>query len=416
MISPAVLKDRIRKIAAYSPWYPELAGSRLKNEHLELSTLPLITSSVLEKFYYSEDSPLTGMDGLYGYRTSGTSSGRRKTIYYSEADEAAYLQIKLDVFRKIIGPAGYRSALADMGTGHAAATAVQVFLQLGLQAESIPFTLPVEDHLARLEAVRPEVLYTMPSILERILMASEHPDAYGIRHVILVGEMAPAGWIRRTAAALGIGTEQVTDTFGSIEIGTLAYYSHEHGRYLFAEGLHAEGVRAEELGEGLTPLAAGEVVLVLTSTVREAFPALRYVTYDVVRDLRPILVDGVERMSFESVVKRIGPDLKHGEKISVYDIEDVVGSCLGTASSVRIHVDGYGLNVVVYTAGTGAVDPDVLEDIRLKLEERIPEIGAMIQAGLLDRIQVTAGEFRDEEHRIAVKQKKIYYSKDEGWK
>lgn len=415
MISSEKLKDRIQKIIAYCPWYRKWAGPFMNDDHLELSMLPLVTASVLERYYYSDSSPLIGMDGLYGYRTSGTSSGRRKTIYYSDADEAAYLQIKLDVFRKIIGPAGYRSALADMGTGHAAATAVQVFQQLGLQAESIPFTLPVEEHLARLEAVRPEVLYTMPSILERILIASERADSYGIRHVILVGEMAPAGWIRRTAAAMGIRTEQVTDTYGSIEIGTLAYHSHEHGRYLLADGLYAEGVRAEELGEGLAPLAAGEEVLVLTSTVREAFPALRYVTYDVVRDLRPILVDGVERMSFESIVKRIGPDLKHGEKISIYDIEDVVGSCLGTASSVRVHVEGYGLNVVVYTSAETAVDPERLEDIRLKLEERIPEISAMIQAGLLGRIQVRAGEFRDEEHRLAVKQKKIYYSKDEGW-
>lgn len=416
MIPSAVLKDRIYKIGAYCPWYPVWAGPHLKNDHIELSELPLITSSVLERFYYSDDSTLAGIKDLYSYRTSGTSSGRRKTIYYSGADEEAYLRIKLEVFRKIIGPAGYRSALADMGTGHAAATAVQVFRQLGLQAESIPFTLPVQAHLARLEAVRPEVLYTMPSILERILMASEHPDSYGIRHVILVGEMAPKSWIRRMAAALGIGAEQVTDTYGSIEIGTLAYYSHEHNRYLLADGLYAEGVRAEELGEGLEPLAAGEEVLVLTSTVREAFPAFRYVTYDVVRDLRPILVDGVERMSFESIVKRIGPDLKHGEKISVYDIEDVVGSCLGTASSVRVHVDGYGLNVVVYAPEGKTVHPGVLDDIRLKLEERIPEIGAMIRAGLLGRIQVTAGEFRDEEHRLAVKQKKIYYSKNEGWK
>lgn len=420
MVTSGELHQIIERMGMYCPWYASLLGSLSKNKSLELKQLPLISASVLEKYYYLSDQPLSQLGGLYKYHTSGTSSGKRKLIYYSQADEDTYMQIKLEVFRSIMGSAGYQTALADMGTGHAEVTAVEVFRRLGLEADSISFTLPIEQHLERLESYKPEVLYTMPSILDRILLQSDNPKSYGIRHVILVGEMAPAGWIRQVAGCLGIAEEQITDTYGSIEIGTLAYYSHEYGRYLFADGIVAEGVGTEMLEEELEPLPNHEQVLVLTSTVREAFPALRYVTYDVVRDLRPIIVNGVERMSFQSIVKRIGPDLKHGEKISIYDIEDVIHQQLGQMSSIRVQMDGNSLKVIVYNPdkpdyqSRSSEAEERLEVIRQALEERIPAIGAMIHSGILGRIQVVRGGFDDEEQRSRVKHKKIYYGKVEG--
>ncbi|MBD2864619.1 CoF synthetase [Paenibacillus sp. IB182363] len=365
----------------------------------------MITASVLETHYYSDRNPLAGRDGVHGYQTSGTSSGRRKSIYYSEPDEEHYIRIKLDVFRTILGTS-YRTAMADMGTGHAEATAVDVFRRLGMEVESVSFRQPVERHIERLSAFKPEVLYTMPSILDRILHASENPASYGIRHVILVGEIASPAWIERTADRLGIGKTCITDTYGSIEIGTIAYFSHEHGRYLLAEGLVAEGLRPEEIGADLEPLADDEErVLVLTSAVREAFPAVRYVTYDVVRDLRPVWADGRSRQSFQSIVKRIGPDLKHGEKISIYDIESVVFWHLEQAS-VQVKVAGNALIVYIHGPQPAA---EQLEQIRHDLDNRIPEIGTMIRSGLLDRIQVLGGTFEDEAYRGAVKNKKIVY-------
>jgi cysteine synthase A/phenylacetate-CoA ligase len=293
-----------------------------------------------------------------------------------------------------------------MGTGHAEATAVEVFRRLGMEVESVSFRLPVERHIEMLSDFKPEVLYTMPSILERILHASENPASYGIRHVILVGEIAAPAWIERTADRLGIGKACITDTYGSIEIGTIAYFSHQHGRYLLAEGLVAEGKRPEEIGADLEPLADDEErVLVLTSTVREAFPAVRYVTYDVVRDLRPIWAEGSWRQSFRSIVKRIGPDLKHGEKISIYDIESVVFRHLEQAS-VRVKVAGNALIVYIHGPQPAA---EQLDHIRHDLENRIPEIGTMISSGLLDRIQVLGGAFEDETYRGTVKNKKIVY-------
>ncbi|MDQ0892430.1 phenylacetate-coenzyme A ligase PaaK-like adenylate-forming protein [Paenibacillus sp. V4I9] len=389
-------------------WYP--LGHDLERSDEEsgaLTALPLMSAATLETFYYTENNPFHQRADLNRYQTSGTSSKRRKTIFYSKSDEEAYLRIKLDIFRRILDGHKYRAAMADMGTGHAEATAVEVFRELGMEVETLSFQLPVEQHIERLASFRPEVLYTMPSILDRILLASVDPAAYGICHVILVGEIAAPGWIKRVAERLSIAEEQITDTYGSIEIGTIAYFSHEHRRYLFADGLLAEGVSAESLGEDLEPLTdEQEQVLILTSTVRDSFPALRYVTYDVVRDLRPIMVDGVPRQSFQSIVKRIGPDLKHGEKISIYDIEDVVYRHLGNAS-VRVNVAGNSLRVYVFSTNATTA---VLESIRFDVENRIPEIGMMIRARILAGIQVIGGTFEDSLSRASVKNKKIFYT------
>ncbi|MFH5187344.1 CoF synthetase [Paenibacillus sp. TAB 01] len=401
------LWQAVERIKRNFPWYAELSGRLQGNTAADLrwSSLPLVTSSLLEKHYYTEHQPLALRPDVHCYKTSGTSSGRRKSICYSPADEDAYVRIKLDVFRSILGDCGFRRALSDMGTGHAEATAVEVFRRLGMEVESVSFRLPIEHHLERLAAFRPEVLYTMPSILERILLASSDPASYGIRHVILVGEIASPAWKERAAQKLGLGAERITDTYGSIEIGTIAYYDHSLGRYVFAEGLFAEGIAAEALDGNFEPLPEEERVLVLTSTVREAFPAVRYVTYDVVRDLRTTDVDGVPRQSFHSVVKRIGPDLKHGEKISIYDIEDVVFRYVKEAS-VRVRINGNALALHIYGPPLSAA---VLAGIRHDVENRIPEIGIMIRSGILDGIQVVGETFDDAEHRGSVKSKKIAY-------
>ncbi|XID92041.1 CoF synthetase [Paenibacillaceae bacterium WGS1546] len=407
----SLLHDKITRTVRTFPWYGKsLADAGIDRFDVRsVAELPLITSDVLERYYYSSEQPYSSEaeDGkITVYRTSGTSSNRRKQIFYSAEDERQYIRIKAELFRKLLGSSGVRTALSDMGTGHAASTALDVFSQLGIKADSIPFELPIARHLERIRALRPEALYTMPSILDRLLAAAkDDPAGYGIRRVILVGEIVSPAWLRSVGERLGLAEGDIADTYGSIEIGTIAYYSREHGRYLFVDGIQAEGIPAETLGVDWEPLSGGESVLVLTSYARDLFPSLRYVTYDVVRDLRPILVNGKRRMSFEAIVRRIGPDLKHGEKISVYDIENVVYRHLKDAR-IRIRVSGNHLAVHV---GSSEGDPAVYERIGKELADRIPEIGQMIRGGLLEAIRVLP--FREEETSDAgpMKRKKIFY-------
>jgi phenylacetate-coenzyme A ligase PaaK-like adenylate-forming protein len=308
----------------------------------------------------------------------------------------------------LIAGSGCTRALADMGTGHAANTALAIFERLGLVSSSIPFELPIEQHIERIQTFKPDLLYTMPSILDHIVYAAEDPRSLGIRKIILVGEIATVEWQRNMARLFGLKPQDITDTYGSIEMGTIAYYSHDLGRYIFADGIVAEAIGTEALGKGWTPLGVGEGILVLTSTVRRLLPAIRFVTYDVVRDFRTVKIDGTEKQSFGSIVKRVGRELKHGEKISIYDIEQVVYRHLQDAM-IRVQVSNNALTV--YIQSRSAV-PSAVPAIREEIRECIPEIGLMIRNHLLDDIEVILAADGGKLQTGQVKNKKLYYQKD----
>ncbi|WP_276355212.1 CoF synthetase [Cohnella caldifontis] len=433
MNDDAIVIRMALETASRFPWYAKLLNERPEPEGSRLP--PLLTARRLEPYYESAPRGLAAGVSLNAYSTSGTSSGRRKTIYYSPEDERQYIEIKARMFAEwLAGGASsvngedsghparhgngieggesrpFRKVLSDMGTGHAAATAPEVFESIGLACESLSFELPIVEHLKKLEALRPDVLYTMPSILDRILAAAGDASRFGIRRIILVGEIAPPAWQRKIAARFGIRETDILDTCGSIEIGTIAGYDHSVGRYVLAEGLTAECVSAEELGENFDPLPPDEKVLVLTSEVREAFPAVRYVTYDVVRDFRTMTVRGVQRQTFAGIVKRIGPELKHGEKISLYDIEEAVLLHADDAD-IRVEVNGRKLSVRLRSAKLTA---EKLPAVRQSIEEKIPAIGAMIRGGLLDAIEVAlelvAGSGPAQK---GIKTRKIHYGETE---
>lgn len=172
---------------------------------------------------------------------------------------------------------------------------------------------------------------------------------------------------------------------------------------MFAEGIEAEGVSVQELFRDADPLQQGETVLALTSLTRDLFPALRYVTYDIVRDLRPIVVDGRRIMSFQAIVRRIGPELKHGEKISVYDIEDVVYRHMNEAT-VRIHVHANKLTVRIDSEDKS---PELYATIERELLDRIPEIGIMIRGGILEALRVIPSDIAYDND--LPKHKKVFY-------
>ena len=218
-----------------------------------------------------------------------------------------------------------------------------------------------------------------------------------------MGEIATLEWQRQTAALLSLSQHDILDTYGSIEIGTIAAFSHEHGRYIIADGIYAEGIGTEQLPEGFEPLHDNEQVLVLTSFVRSRFPAVRYVTYDVVRDFQSELVDGVRKQSFSSIVKRIGPELKHGEKISLYDIDEVVYRFLDHAET-RVTLQN---NMLTVHIRSKSLTDAMLPLIQAAITDKIPDIGAMIRNRLLSAVRVTADD-TPFEHK-SVKAKKLYY-------
>ncbi|SFE66845.1 phenylacetate-CoA ligase [Paenibacillus algorifonticola] len=400
------LQQHLAHICHFHPWYRELLEERgIDSNAAALSELPLMTAERLEMHYFTQEQRSEA--GLSVYRTSGTSSGIRKAIYYSPEDDEQYNASKAACFREWLArsPAVVTRALADMGTGHAASTAITIFQQLGFQADSLSFALPIEEHIKRLEDFRPELLYTMPSILDAIAAAAPDPQAFGIQKIIIVGEIAPPAWQANMAARFGIGAHDILDTYGSIEIGAIASYSHEHGVYVLDAGIHAEALRADEVDPRFETLEDNEAVLVLTSYKRTLFPAVRYVTYDVVRDFGTVTIDGHLRQTFSCISKRIGTDLKHGEKISLYDIESVVQQFVKDAE-LRVRLRDNKLSVHIRSK---TLDDGMLVVIQQAIEQKIEAIGQMIRGRMLSGIVVTRAAEDETLERGTVKSKKLYY-------
>jgi phenylacetate-CoA ligase len=406
MIVIPSLPQHLNRMIGLHPWYGQLLAQRgIRPDDATLSALPLLTAALLESGYYKQGPPQTP-ESLSIYQTSGTSTGIRKKIYYSPEDDRHYMACKLASYREWLAasPSAVMKAFADVGTGHAAGTASAIFRELGLETEAISFSEPIEEHIARLTAFRPDLLYTMPSILEAIAAAAPDPQALGLRKIILVGEVAAPAWQYRMAQRFGVETEDILDTYGSIEIGAIASYSHRYGVYLFADGIHAEALPAEQLDPRFEPLEANEGVLVLTSCKRTMFPAIRYATYDVVRDFREIDIDGQRRQAFACISKRIGSDLKHGEKISLYDIENVVHAFVPNAE-MRVRLRDNKLAVLIRSQ---ALDADLLGAIQDAIEHKIAAIGQMIAGRMLERIEVTRVAADEPWEQGAVKSKKLY--------
>ncbi|MCR8642095.1 CoF synthetase [Paenibacillus sp. N1-5-1-14] len=401
MLSGDILKQKIKGTKQRFSWYNNMISNR---EIQEINELPLMTADILDQHYYQAEV----LEGLHLYQTSGTSGKARKRIVYSEQDELHYLQVKSKVYADFVQGDNLKRALADMGTGHAARTAIDVFTHLGFECMSISFELPVGEHITQLESFRPELLYTMPSLLEAILLHAPDPKKFGIKKVILVGEIASRAWQIRAASELGITPDSIMDTYGCIEVGTMAYYSHADGCYRLAENIRVEGIQPKDIDmeEQLQP---DESILVVTSLCRDYFPAIRYVTYDVVRDLRERVIDGVPQMTFSAIVKRVGKELKHGEKISLYDIEEVVYRHIGDGR-LRVQVQN---NVLVVYIQSSTMFDEQIAVIEQELAQVIPEIGSMIRGGLIGGIQVIPVEHDGTMLSGTVKSKKLYYTQDE---
>ncbi|MCU6712240.1 hypothetical protein M6D81_26415 [Paenibacillus sp. J5C_2022] len=429
-------------IAHYHPWYRELfpSGMPSGNENIALERLPLLTARRLKPYHLNQT--FGAGDELSRYYTSGTSSGQRKEIRYSWQDDEQYVRSKRQAFQKWLGGSlsGGR-AMADLGTGHAASTAPAIFMGMGMEGRSIPFTAPIQEHIRQLADFRPQLLYTMPSLLESITGAAPDPSRLGIRKIILVGEIAPPEWQRNIAARFDLSQHDILDTYGSIEIGSIAAYDHELGLYVLAEGVEGECISWSDLQEmkrpeardqtplpqpddlsddmpddlpadlpelehSLADLADNEGVLVLTSLMREQFPAIRYVTYDVVRNFTTVEVNGQRRGVFSAIVKRIGSELKHGEKISLYDIEEVTSRLLKDAA-LRVMVEGNRLKIFLKSAELRR-DGRKLALIQSELRDKIPAIGMMIRNGLLEDIEIIVLEEHEQLPGGAVKGKRIY--------
>jgi phenylacetate-coenzyme A ligase PaaK-like adenylate-forming protein len=382
----AAVSALVRQHASTFPWYRELLRERGLRDTAPLTALPIIGESLLNEHYYGADH--THLPDAARYFTSGTTGGGRKQILYSRQDHEKYIEHRRAVFTRFLASIPVNSiAVADLGTGHAAASARRIFEAMKFRAYDVDFSRPITTHIELLNAWQPDVLFTMPMILDR-LCNSPQPLLARPRKVIVLGDVAPANWRRQVAERFGIKFEDILDVVGSIEVGAIAYYCAETGRYHFHDHIVPEVRLPSELYEDCDVRLAGagphDGILLLTSLARQYFPALRFATNDVIRGLRRMTWSGCEVYAFDRVEGRFGGEVKHGERISHHDICAAVnqvfpGALFDVRDDGRLEI---GLAVDELTEAQ-------VTRLRAALASANPDVDQMIESGLVGEIAVS---------------------------
>ena len=377
-------KDRVvaaaSSAAQHSAWYADRLAACGFTRSQTFDNVPVLTEEDFELGYYLAQEDDRDASGSAAFTTSGTTSGVGRRVSWPPADHRYYVEQRAALFRSLMGDS-CRTAVADLGTGHAQASAVEIFASLGLEGHEIDVSTPIDGHVASLRRWQPDLLYTMPVILERIVGAGG--PGYVPRWIVVLGDMAPRPWRRALEQRLGMKSGRIVDVFGSIEVGAIAYSDDEHERYLFHEHIVPESI------DSPTPRSDGGQLLVLTSTEREGFPAVRYAATDIVRGLRPIVVAGRRRWAFDAHLGREGTMIKHGEALSLpLMTERIAAVAPGVAWSVRRE----GLEAVI-EIDAHAWSPALAEAVRRAVRDAHPAVDAMIASGLIGDLRVEPRAF-----------------------
>lgn len=379
-------RDRVveaaRRAARSSAWYARHLGAFGFDLPGEFSRVPLVTEADLAAGYYATDSDDGPNTSAAQFLTSGTTTGVGRRVSWPRADDVRYVGQRAALFRSLFGDS-VRSAVADLGTGHAQASALEIFRVLGLDGDEIDVTSPVEEHVKILRRRRPDFVYTMPVILERIVSAGG--PGYVPEWIVVLGDVAPRQWRRSMERRLGMAHGRIVDVFGSIEVGAIAYSDDAHGRYLFHEHI---------IPEQIAPTVArddGGRLVVLTSTERDGFPAVRYAAGDVVSGLRPVEVAGRRRWAFDAHLGREGTLIKHGEALNVTVVTERIAA---VAPGVPWSIRRAGHEVVI-EIDERTYSPSVAAVVRRAVRDAHPAVDAMITSGLIGDIAVEPRAFPD---------------------
>lgn len=358
-----LIVEAARRASVRFPWYAHLLQESGFSTEATLSRIPVLHEQELAATYYASTTSVSGTV----YLTSGTSTGARKRVVWPTRDHQAYVAHRAAVFAPFLGDSS-KSASADLGTGHAAASAREIFAALGLLGSDIDVSWPVERHVEVLRETQPDFFYTMPMILERIVATGDL--GYVPKRVAVLGDLAPAEWRRAIAKRLGMDPAHILDVLGSIEVGAIAYSDDRLGAYLF----HSH----------IVPELTDDGLLVLTSLERNGFPAVRYVSGDVVTGVRRFDVRGRKAWGYEAHIGRRGDELKHGEMLSLHAIAMVMAEiCPGAAWDLRRE----GLEAVIEVERS-AYSAEAAERIRTAIRAAHPAADQMIRSGLVGDIGV----------------------------
>lgn len=182
-------KDRVvaaaGRAAQHSAWYADRLATCGFSESQSFDNVPVLTEADFELGYHLAPEHDHGAHDSAAFTTSGTSSGVGRRVSWPSADHQRYVEQRAALFRSLMGDSR-RTAVADLGTGHAQASAVEIFASLDLEGHEIDVNTPIDRHVAALRKWRPDLLYTMPVILERIVGAAG--PRYVPRWIVVLGD------------------------------------------------------------------------------------------------------------------------------------------------------------------------------------------------------------------------------------
>lgn len=362
------------------PWYDVMLSRVCLSSDSLLTELPIIDDEILDNWYYRAEN--RKLSGASTYLTSGTSTGARKRVLWSPSDHSQYVSQRASVFKFFLRNIAKGSVVvSDLGTGHAAASAKFIFHELGFDAKDLDFSLAIEKHVTALNDWQPAVLFTMPMILDQILATGS--ASFRPKKIVVVGDIASLSWRMNIAARFGIKIGDILDIVGSIDVGAIAYLDEETGLYRFHDHILPEVISPEGRDSNASANDR-DGLLVLTSFARSYFPALRYQTNDIVRGFKTVELDGQLIETFECITGRYSGDLKHGERISSYDLSSAVTDVLGVVLFDVSSVGGLEIRIAV-----SELTSTQKENIVFRLLERCPDVKQMINSGLVSPIRIT---------------------------
>jgi phenylacetate-coenzyme A ligase PaaK-like adenylate-forming protein len=245
----------------------------------DLVKVPITTNEVLRalprKMVVAEGHPFEGLVDRYSSGSTGI------TLHTYLTPRERYLQAlnAMRVFRS----GGYRARdiLLDLTEPFIPPPRWIERLKL-FRKKYIPHTEDIREQIEKMLAWGPEVILTLPTILDLLLDAVvEHSAVLGAvfrpRLVYTVGEHLSERLRKRSMEVLGCDP---IDVYGATEVGPIAFQCPERdGYHINADGLVVEVVDAE--GRPLPPGETGRVLV--TGLQNETMPFVRYSVGDLGR-------------------------------------------------------------------------------------------------------------------------------------
>ena len=351
-----------------------------------LAALPVLGA---DAFVELADEAVRASRRLVDMETSSGSTGPRKRRAISLEDEVSETRFLAELLGSCGIGRGDSVACLDTGPLTLMVSFARAAEELGVR-EAYAYTVAPSDHgaIEVLARLRPSVIVTIPSILERWGRSLEEQfsgrGAGGLRKVVYAGEGLSdetRGWLE---SRLGV---EVFGYYGAAETSALGMECSCH------DGIHLCGSRnIFELMPTSDGRADGE--LVVTTLCQEALPLFRYALKDLVRlrggecgcGLEYPRVDVLGRM--DDTLSVLGSKLSYeGIRSAIYESGDIPGH-------LQVVIDGESgdrLTVVL---------PEVLRDeeskLRLRLMDMEQDLGYLVSAGYLGlRFSYREGSFFD---------------------